>query len=216
MTNFYSIIHKLKIYFKNQKLDKRNIDTDPIKQFNNWFNLAKNTRIIHPEAMILATSTKDGKPSVRALLLKEVIDSKFIFFSNYQSNKAKDIEENPFGALLFYWEKLERQIRITGKIEKITEKESDDYFKTRPKGSKLGAWASPQSKVIPGRTFLEDNFNKFKDKYKGKEIPRPPHWGGYHLIPSKFEFWQGKPNRLHDRISYRKENNTWVIERLAP
>ena len=216
MINYWSILQLLKIYLKNTNLDEKNIDPDPIKQFNRWFQVAKKTRMIHPEAMTLATSTRDGKPSVRVLLLKGVIDSKFIFFTNYQSSKAKEIEVNPYGALLFYWEKLERQVRIKGKIEKITEKESEDYFKTRPKGSKLGAWASPQSEVIPDRTFLEKNFKEFEEKYKNKEIPRPKHWGGYQLTPSMLEFWQGKPNRLHERIRYRSENGKWIIERLAP
>ena len=216
MTNYRLILQLMKIYLKNTNLDKKNIDPDPIKEFNKWYYAAKKTRMIHPEAMTLATSTKDGKPSVRVLLLKGVIDSKFIFFTNYQSSKAKEIEVNPYGALLFYWEKLERQVRIKGKIEKITEKESEDYFKTRPKGSKLGAWASPQSEVIPDRTFLEKNFKEFEEKYKNEEIPRPKHWGGYQLTPSILEFWQGKPNRLHDRIRYRLENGKWIIERLAP
>ncbi|MBW8048732.1 MAG: pyridoxamine 5'-phosphate oxidase [Cytophagales bacterium] len=216
MTNYRSILQLLKIYLKNTNLNKKNIDQDPIKQFNKWLSVAKKTSMIHPEAMTLATSTKDGKPSVRILLLKGVIDSKFIFFTNYQSSKAKEIEVNPYGALLFYWEKLERQVRIKGKIEKIAEKESEDYFKTRPNGSKLGAWASPQSEVIPDRTFLEKNFKEFEEKYKNEEIPRPQYWGGYQLIPSMLEFWQGKPNRLHDRIRYRLENDKWIIERLAP
>lgn len=196
--------------------DEASVLPDPILQFEEWLQDAIKAKIPEPNAMTLATSSFDGKPSARVLLLKAIGEQGFSFFTNYESRKAKNLLQNPYGALVFYWAELERQVRIEGKIVKATEKESDIYFRTRPEGSKIGAWASPQSHVIPSRRYLEDLMEDFKEEFNGKTIKRPPNWGGYNLEPTLIEFWQGRKNRLHDRIQYRFENGVWVIERLAP
>ena len=197
-------------------LDRANVSPDPIKQFEEWLQEAIKAEIPEPNAMTLATSTFEGKPSARMVLLKAVGEQGFSFFTSYESRKARQILQNPYGALVFYWAELERQVRIEGKIVRATEKESDDYFRTRPAGSKIGAWASPQSKVVSSRKYLEELVDDFKEEFVGKTIKRPPNWGGYNLEPALVEFWQGRKNRLHDRIQYRLENGAWVIERLAP
>jgi pyridoxamine 5'-phosphate oxidase len=197
-------------------LDRANVSPDPIKQFEEWLQEAIKAEVPEPNAMTLATSTFEGKPSARMVLLKAVGEQGFSFFTSYESRKARQILQNPYGALVFYWAELERQVRIEGKIVRATEKESDDYFRTRPAGSKIGAWASPQSKVVPSRKYLEELVDDFKEEFVGKTIKRPPNWGGYNLEPALVEFWQGRKNRLHDRIQYRLENGAWVIERLAP
>lgn len=196
--------------------DEASVLPDPILQFEEWLQDAIKAKIPEPNAMTLATSSFDGKPSARVLLLKAIGEQGFSFFTNYESRKAKNLLQNPYGALVFYWAELERQVRIEGKIVRATEKESDIYFRTRPEGSKIGAWASPQSHVIPSRRYLEDLMEDFKEEFNGKTIKRPPNWGGYNLEPTLIEFWQGRKNRLHDRIQYRFENGVWVIERLAP
>ena len=197
-------------------LDESSILPNPTRQFEVWLDEAIRSKVDEPTAMALATSTFDGKPSVRMLLLKSVSDSGFSFFTNYESKKGKQLLQNPYGAMVFYWSMLERQVRIEGKIAKVTSRESDLYFKARPEGSKIGAWASPQSKVIPSRHYLEELNNDFREEFSGKEIRRPENWGGYILVPSLVEFWQGRRNRLHDRVQYRFENGQWLIERLAP
>lgn len=196
--------------------DEASVLPDPILQFEEWLQDAIKAKIPEPNAMTLATSSFDGKPSARVLLLKAIGEQGFSFFTNYESRKAKNLLQNPYGALVFYWAELERQVRIEGKIVRATDKESDIYFRTRPEGSKIGAWASPQSHVIPSRRYLEDLMEDFKEEFNGKTIKRPPNWGGYNLEPTLIEFWQGRKNRLHDRIQYRFENGVWVIERLAP
>jgi len=197
-------------------LDRVNVLPDPVKQFEIWLQEAINAEVSEPNAMTLATSTFEGKPSARMVLLKAVDEQGFSFFTNYESRKARQILQNPYGALVFYWAELERQVRIEGKIVLASEKESDAYFRTRPEGSKIGAWASPQSKVVPNRKYLEDLEDDFEEEFVGKTIKRPPNWGGYILEPVMVEFWQGRKNRLHDRIQYRLENGVWIIERLAP
>lgn len=197
-------------------LDRANVLPDPVKQFEVWLQEAINAEVSEPNAMTLATSTFEGKPSARMVLLKAVYEQGFSFFTNYESRKARQILQNPYGALVFYWAELERQVRIEGRIVRASEKESDAYFRTRPEGSKIGAWASPQSQVVPSRKYLEDLEDDFEEEFVGKTIKRPPNWGGYILEPTMVEFWQGRKNRLHDRIQYRLENGVWFIERLAP
>ena len=182
-----------------------------------WLQVAVDQEIFEANAMSLATVDEDKQPSLRTVLLKEIDDAGFIFYSNYHSRKGREIKHNPKASILLFWKKLERQIRIEGKIEKISEQDSKAYFKSRPKGSQLGAWASPQSKVITGRAELDDRLQELQDIYKEQErLPKPAHWGGYRLVPHYYEFWQGRDNRLHDRFEYKLENDGWTINRLAP
>jgi pyridoxamine 5'-phosphate oxidase len=203
--------------YKQHALNEADVAADPIQQFNEWWTAAINSKIDEVNAMTLATASSDGLPSARIVLLKGFDQNGFIFFTNYNSVKGKQLEQNPRACLVFFWKELERQIRITGSIEKVTEAESDQYFNSRPVTSRIGALASPQSQVIAGREELESLEKELSIKFAGKEIPRPSHWGGYRVKPLTVEFWQGGPSRLHDRIQYtRKENGGWTIERLAP
>ncbi|MDJ0713314.1 MAG: pyridoxamine 5'-phosphate oxidase [Prochloraceae cyanobacterium] len=189
----------------------------PIDQFKIWFQQAVDANLTEPNAMTLATISSEGKPSARIVLLKDVDDRGFVFFTNYESVKGQHLLENPQAALVFFWIELERQVRVEGKAEKVSSAESDAYFSTRPRGSQLGAWVSKQTEVIASREVLQSKLEELEQKYADKEIPRPPHWGGFRLIPSEFEFWQGRPNRLHDRLRYRlAENGNWIRERLSP
>lgn len=198
-------------------LDEKNVDANPFKQFEVWFEEAVQSEITDVTAATLSTANTAGRPSGRIVLLKRFDERGFVFFTNYDSAKAKDIKENPQAALLFYWGALDRQVRVGGKVEKTSVKESFEYFKTRPMESKLGAWASMQSSVVSTRDVLEMAFASMKKKYKNGEIPLPPFWGGYRIIPDEIEFWQGRPNRLHDRVWYSKNSNgTWKISRLSP
>jgi pyridoxamine 5'-phosphate oxidase len=198
-------------------LDETDLDPDPFAQFARWFDEAKAAIKELPEGMMLATSTLEGEVSLRAVLLKSFDERGFAFFTNYNSRKAAQIHDNPRAALAFWWPQLERQVRIEGAIVRTTEEESDAYFATRPRGSQLGAWASEQSKVIAGRGDLDARFEELSRCYREGTIPRPPHWGGYRVIPIYFEFWQGRVDRLHDRFGYRlREANDWIIERLSP
>ena len=198
------------------ELSENNVASNPIEQFAKWWNDAIESEIVEVNAMTLATSTKDGKPSARIVLLKGFEESGFIFFTNYESKKGEVISENPKAALIFFWKEIERQVRIEGTVEKISAEESDAYFFSRPEGSRIGAWASPQSKIINGRKILEDNAEKYTGEFKNS-IPRPPHWGGYRVMPQLIEFWQGRSNRLHDRIQYTKtDDGSWKVDRLAP
>ena len=198
-----------------QSLLEEDVASDPIEQFNKWWDESIKSEIIEANAMTLATANAAGIPSARTVLLKAFSTEGFIFFTNYESQKGEDLAANPNAALLFFWKEMERQVRIEGKVEKISEEESDAYFNSRPLGSRIGAWASPQSKVINDRTVIENNVQKFTEEF-GEKIPRPPHWGGYLLVPVKMEFWQGRSSRLHDRILFTRENNSWKISRLAP
>ncbi len=201
--------------YKLKNLGEAEVAKTAIEQFTRWWNEAVNSEITEVNAMTLATATKDGQPSARTVLLKDYDENGFVFFTNYQSHKGQAMADNPKVALLFFWKELERQVRIEGTIEKTTTTESDEYFNTRPDGSKLGAWASPQSSVISGRELLELNIEKYSAQFDGK-ITRPPHWGGYRVIPQSIEFWQGRSNRLHDRLLYTRVGDGWKIERLAP
>ena len=189
----------------------------PIDQFKTWFQQALTADLTEPNAMTLATISPDGKPSARIVLLKDCDDRGFVFYTNYQSIKGQHLVKNPWAALVFLWVELERQVRIEGKVEKVPPSESDSYFRTRPRGSQLGAWVSDQSNVIASREVLERQLEALEQKYAGKEVPRPPHWGGFRVIPTEIEFWQGRPNRLHDRLRYRlTESGNWIRERLSP
>ncbi len=193
------------------------VNPDPVEQFRTWLAAAEAAGFINPEAMTLATATPDGRPSARMVLLKGVDERGFVFFTNYESRKAAELDANPRAALVFYWPALERQVRVEGRVERTTAAESDAYFRSRPWGSRLGALASPQSRVIPGRDVLERRMEELLRQYPDHDIPRPAHWGGYRLIPVLFEFWQGQPNRLHDRLCYeRHDDGSWDIRRLAP
>lgn len=199
-----------------ETLDEKNITEDAIDQFTTWWDEAVKSEIDEVNAMTLATATPDGKPSARIVLLKGYDANGFIFFTNYASNKGHALELNAHAALVFFWKELERQIRIEGIVEKVSEAESDAYFHSRPRSSRIGAWASPQSTVITTREILDENVTKFSAQF-GDAIPRPPHWGGFRVKPEMIEFWQGRSSRLHDRIRYTKSaENAWIIERLAP
>jgi len=208
---------KLRGKYTTRGLEVEDLDKNPFKQFEIWFNDALNEKLCEPNAMSLATVGKDLKPSLRTVLLKTFDKNGFVFFSNYKSKKAKQIEENPNAAALFAWLELERQIKIEGSIEKISTAASLKYFLSRPKGSQLGAWVSHQSEVISSRSLLEQKFDEMKNKFASGEVPFPSFWGGYVIKPTKIEFWQGGQDRLHDRFVYEKdENDNWSISRLAP
>ncbi len=203
--------------YSHKSLSEKDADPNAIKQFEKWWMEALSSQIDEVNAMTLATASIDALPSARIVLLKEFNEKGFVFFTNYESYKAQQLAENPKACLVFFWKELERQVRITGLIQKISEKESDDYFHSRPESSRIGAWASPQSRVIESRHWLDEKFNELVNKMEGTEIQRPPQWGGYIVKPVVIEFWQGRPSRLHDRIQYTlEENGEWKIERLAP
>ena len=202
--------------YQLQSLSESDVKQDPIGQFGKWWEEAIASSIDEVNAMTLSTVTAEGKPSARIVLLKGFDERGFVFFTNYESNKGVQLTANPFASLVFFWKELERQVRIEGICEKVSEQESDDYFHSRPIGSQLGACASPQSRVIESRRVIENNLEKLQDQYREMEIPRPAHWGGYRVVPQAIEFWQGRSSRLHDRIKYTKENQSWKIVRLAP
>jgi pyridoxamine 5'-phosphate oxidase len=200
-----------------QSLLEKDVEANAIKQFDKWWQEALNSDITEVNAMTLATASADGVPSARIVLLKGYDEKGFVFFTNYDSFKGRQIGENPRACLVFFWKELERQVRITGLVEKVSAAESDAYFSSRPQGSQIGAWASPQSQVIESRIWLEEREKAYTKDFSGKQLTRPAHWGGYRVKPICIEFWQGRPSRLHDRIQYTlQENATWMIERLAP
>lgn len=198
-------------------LDDKRIESDPIKQFKIWFDEAIAANLPMPDAMNLATVTPDGRPTARMVLLKQVDAEGFVFFTNYQSSKARQLEINPYAALVFYWVQLDRQVRVEGKVIKTSAEESAAYFKTRPRESQIGAWASPQSEVISAREVLEQRAHELAEQYCDREIDCPAHWGGFRLAPDRIEFWKSRIGRLHDRILYELQpDGTWTIKRLAP
>ncbi len=210
-------IADIRTEYKLQTLNESDVANHPIRQFDKWWSEAMNSDIDEVNAMVLATATKDGKPSARIVLLKDYDEKGFVFYTNYDSQKGLELADNPNASIVFFWKELQRQVRIEGVIEKVSAEESDTYFNSRPEGSRIGAWASPQSKVVPTRNVLEDKYEEYHQKFAGKNIPRPSHWGGYRIKPTEIEFWQGRPNRLHDRILYsQQEEGNWKIERLAP
>lgn len=202
-------------YSQNELLEE-NVSENPIKQFGKWFKEALDVQILEPNAMTIST-VSDGRPHARIVLLKGFDENGFTFFTNYKSNKGNEVTETPFVSLTFFWGDLERQVRIEGSIEKLSGIESDDYYHSRPRGSQIGAWVSNQSSVIAGREVIEQRLVELENEFKDEEIiPRPAHWGGYCVNPERIEFWQGRPNRLHDRILFTKFGDDWKIERLSP
>lgn len=199
-----------------QSLELTDVAATPVLQFDKWWNEAVSSSIEEVNAMTLATVNPDGKPAARIVLLKGFDENGFIFFTNYHSEKGKSISAHPYASLVFFWKELERQVRVEGSCIPVSKSESDEYFLSRPIGSRLGAWASPQSTVISSRTVLDQNLDRVTAQYADGIVPRPDHWGGYRVIPEMVEFWQGRPSRLHDRIRYRKDESQWLIERLAP
>ncbi len=216
MENLSTYINQLRHDFSKMSLDESMVDTDPIKQFNAWFHAAVDGKVNEPNAMVLSTVDAENRPSSRVLLMRNYDDNGFVFYTNYNSRKAKNIDQNNNASMLFFWPELERQVRIEGTLVKQTAEESDRYFNSRPRGSQLGAWTSPQSEIITDRKALEDELAIIEKKFEGKEIPRPEWWGGYVLVSDRIEFWQGRLSRLHDRICYMKEVGGWKIVRLAP
>jgi pyridoxamine 5'-phosphate oxidase len=203
--------------YKRQSLSEKDILSDPTAQFEKWWEEAMQSEIDEVNAMTLSTSSAGGEPDARIVLLKGLDKNGFTFFTNYDSSKGRQLQENPRTCLVFFWKELERQVRIKGLVEKTEPQESDAYFNSRPVGSRIGAWSSPQSEPIADRDWLEKHEKELQEQFREKEIPRPPYWGGYRVKPLAMEFWQGRPNRLHDRILYTKSlDETWTIERLAP
>lgn len=216
MKNITEYIKTIRKQYSGKHLDEKGVDPDPIKQFESWLADAINAKVQAPNAMVLATSTKDGFPSARVVLLRDLNRDGFVFYTNYNSRKGREISENPSAAAVFYWAELDRQVRIEGNLSKTTAEVSDEYFKSRPIESQIAAVISPQSEIILNRNYLEDLYIKGVKQMANGVVPRPEYWGGYVLQPERIEFWQGRENRLHDRILYIRKNNSWSILRLAP
>ena len=197
-------------------LSEADVDADPVRQFGVWFEEAAAAGLLEPNAMTLATATAEGRPSARMVLLKDVDTSGFVFYTNYEGRKSRELAENPWAALVVFWVDLSRQVRIEGHVERVTSQESDAYFAIRPPGSQIRAWASQQSAVIPRREVLERRVEELEAEYVDQPVPRPPFWGGFRVVPEVIEFWQGRPSRLHDRLRYTRRDGGWAIERLSP
>jgi pyridoxamine 5'-phosphate oxidase len=216
MDNLREHINKLRYDFMKQSLDESMIQPDAIQQFSSWFLQAVDGKANEPNAFVLSTVGADLKPSARVLLLRDFNESGFVFYTNYKSRKGRQIEQNPFACMTFFWPELERQVRIEGKLMKQSSAESDEYFNARPRSSQLGAWASPQSDSLPSRADLDAALAEMEKRFEGKPVPRPEWWGGFVLQPDTIEFWQGRPSRLHDRLLYTRSGFEWKISRLAP
>ena len=209
-------IADLRREYARARLDEKDVSTDPFQQFGHWLAEAQAAETVEVNAMVLATATAAGRPSARVVLLRGFDERGFVFFTDYRSRKGEELEANPRAALTFYWGELERQVRLEGAVARTTLEESAAYFRTRPMGSRLGAWTSYQSRPIESRARLEDDLREVERRFSGPDVPLPPHWGGYRVSPETFEFWQGRESRLHDRIRYTREGERWKIERLSP
>ena len=217
MEDIINYLNSIRRQYSQETLDESSVPENPVELLMTWIEEAANARALDPNAMVLSTVDEQGKPHGRVVLLRDMWKHQYpVFYTNYQSQKAKDIAHHPFVSLTFYWPELERQIRIEGEAKKLHDKKNDEYFSKRPRESKIAAWASEQSKEISSREELDERFQSFMKAFEGKEVKRPPHWGGFYIIPALYEFWQGRPNRMHDRIRYLKEENRWKISRLAP
>jgi pyridoxamine 5'-phosphate oxidase len=210
-------LDELRQEYRQRGLREDDLAADPFSQFGAWFDEVARAEVREPNAMTLATATPEGRPSARMVLLKGVDSRGFTFFTNYESRKGNELSANPYVALVFFWVQLERQVRVEGRVERLSADESDAYFASRPEGSQLGAWASQQSAALPGRGPLEARYEELRAQYTGQTVPRPPFWGGFRVVPESVEFWQGRVNRLHDRLRYRRRaDGSWTIERLSP
>lgn len=211
-----SSLSELRREYALARLDEDSIEADPFRQFERWFEEARRAELPEPNAMTLATADPDGRPHARIVLLKDLEAGGFVFYTNYDSAKGRELAANPQAALVFLWKELERQVRIEGRVERVSDAESTAYFRIRPRGSQLGAAVSRQSRVVTDRATLDRRYLELEGRYRDRDIPRPPHWGGYRLIPETFEFWQGRRNRLHDRLHFRRDGEGWRLQRLEP
>jgi pyridoxamine 5'-phosphate oxidase len=211
-----SSAERIRVEYTRGSLLESEVSPEPIAQFRRWFEAALAAEVPEPNAMTLATATIDGRPAARIVLLKTFDDRGFSFYTNFRSRKARELEANPRASLVVFWNALERQVRIDGRVERVSDAESDEYFAIRPLGARLGAWASGQSEVVADRAELEAMMAEIERRFPDGVVPRPPHWGGYRVVPEEVEFWQGRPNRLHDRLVYRRSPAAWSIVRLSP
>jgi len=216
MEELRNYLNSIRRDFMQQELNESSVEKTPLMQFSKWMEEAINAQILDPHAMVIATVSEDGKPSARTVYIRDFNEEGIVFYTNFNSRKGKELSANKNCSVLFLWEEVERQIRIEGTVEKVAEKVSDTYFSARPRESQIGAWASQQSEKIKSREELENKLAEYTEKFKNQTVPRPPHWGGYLIKPIYFEFWQGRPNRLHDRVVYEKRNEDWSIFRLNP
>lgn len=211
-----AVFNRLRREYTHRGLDEQSARSNPLDQFTAWLYEAVDARIVEPNAMVLATADAQGRPAARTVLLKDFDERGFVFFTNYESQKGRELNENPRASLVFLWKELERQVRVDGPVQRVSREESETYFRSRPFEARLGAWASPQSRPVAKREALEGAFEALRARYASQDVPLPPYWGGYRVQHQELEFWQGRPNRLHDRLLYTREAGGWSVRRLAP